>query len=135
MDRATGEVVGEDHEASTAILIAPDLGALQRASDAYLDALRVTDDPDRGLRAVARALRRSLREIDPRLLAPDGFWALAAQEIELGVVGGLDPGPPAITIHPARGPQVAFDLPLNALNPYFRLPAVMPSVICRLKTM
>jgi len=107
VDRRSGAVTVVDLDAEQVSPLAPTLPALVRLADAYATALAATRGADDDqLELVADQLREELLAIDSTLLDDeDGFWAVAAEDLELGLVGADEHAAIAMTT-PALAPLV-----------------------------
>lgn len=112
VDRRSGAVTVVDLDAEQLSPVAPNLPALVQLADAYATAFAATRGADDDqLELVADQLREELLAIDSTLLDDeDGFWAVAAEDLELGLVG-IDEHQAVAIVTPALGPLVFIAVP------------------------
>jgi hypothetical protein len=117
VDRRNAAVTVVDLEAERISPLAPDLASLVSLAEAYSDAFaRTSGADDDQLEQIAEQLREQLLAIDPSLLDDeDGFWAVAVEDLELGLIGA-DSSADVTIVSPAMGPLVFIALPPLELN-------------------
>ncbi|CAM2953406.1 hypothetical protein RHDE110596_08685 [Prescottella defluvii] len=116
VDRRTGRVDWVDLRTGTAQRLAPSLPAFGVLAAAYATALRDTRGAGgRALRHVEQALLDSVRAVSADLAAEGSYWAIAAEELGTGVLGG-DDAPEPLTVTAAGGPTVVIAMPMLRLR-------------------
>ncbi|MFC9515783.1 hypothetical protein ACFTSD_08665 [Nocardiaceae bacterium NPDC056970] len=116
VDRRTGRVDWVDLRTGAAQLVAPSLRAFGVLATAYAKALQDTRGAgDRSLRHIEQTLLDSVRAVSAELTAQGSYWAIAAEELGTGVLGG-DDAPEPLTVASAGGPTVVIAIPMLRLR-------------------
>ncbi|WP_430335063.1 hypothetical protein [Rhodococcus sp. ACT016] len=115
IDRQTGRVDGVDLQTGAAQVIAPSPRELGALAVAYASASRSTRGAsDRELRRIEETLLEAIRAVSSELVVEGSFWAIAAEELGSGVLGGAATEP--VVVAAPFGPTVVIAMPMMRLR-------------------